>query len=132
MSGPVTLTKKGAIGVVTVDYPPVNALGEEQQVVERHAEERLDLASGDRRALSAASDVAIPAASISRPEAIAFPTAGGATAHALYYPPANPRYRAPAGTRPTATMRSSRMARSPLHHGLPVPSTIRPFFKSRS
>ena len=27
MSGPVSLTKKGAVGVIAVDYPPVNALG---------------------------------------------------------------------------------------------------------
>jgi dipeptidyl aminopeptidase/acylaminoacyl peptidase len=34
------------------------------------------------------------------PEHIAFPTEGGTTAHAFYYPPANPDYAAPAGTKP--------------------------------
>ena len=34
------------------------------------------------------------------PEHIAFPTEGGKTAHAFYYPPTNPDYVAPPGTRP--------------------------------
>jgi len=37
---------------------------------------------------------------ISRAEPIAFATGDGATAHGFYYPPTNPHYRAPAGTRP--------------------------------
>jgi dipeptidyl aminopeptidase/acylaminoacyl peptidase len=37
---------------------------------------------------------------LSRPEAVAFPTAGGATAHGLFYPPHNPDWAAPAGERP--------------------------------
>ena len=36
------------------------------------------------------------------------------------------------GTRPTATMRSPRMATSPRNHGLPVPSTILPLRMTRS
>jgi dipeptidyl aminopeptidase/acylaminoacyl peptidase len=35
-----------------------------------------------------------------RPTPVEFPTAGGTTAHALFYPPHNPDYRAPAGERP--------------------------------
>jgi len=37
---------------------------------------------------------------LSRPEPVAFPTAGGATAHGLYYPPHNPEWAAPEGERP--------------------------------
>ena len=37
-----------------------------------------------------------------------------------------------AGTRPTATMRSPRMATSPRNHGLPVPSTTVPLRMTRS
>ncbi len=36
----------------------------------------------------------------SSPEPIAFPTAGSATAHALYYPPTNPEVEAPGGEKP--------------------------------
>ena len=44
--------------------------------------------------------VPIDPAYISRPEAIVFPTEGGLTAHANYYPPANPDFVAPAGELP--------------------------------
>jgi dipeptidyl aminopeptidase/acylaminoacyl peptidase len=37
---------------------------------------------------------------LSVPEAIEFPTEGGVTAHAFYYPPKNPDYEAPAGELP--------------------------------
>lgn len=37
---------------------------------------------------------------ISRPESISFPTAGGEIAHAIYYPPQNKDFRAPADTNP--------------------------------
>ncbi|MCY0863773.1 MAG: prolyl oligopeptidase family serine peptidase, partial [Sulfobacillus sp.] len=37
---------------------------------------------------------------LSRPQPIEFPTADGTTAHAFYYPPVNPHYRAPEGERP--------------------------------
>ncbi|HSK51117.1 MAG TPA: prolyl oligopeptidase family serine peptidase [Clostridia bacterium] len=40
------------------------------------------------------------AAYVSRPESIAFPTSGGRTAYALYYPPLNPDFEGPAGERP--------------------------------
>src|SRR5262249_19895724 len=51
----------------------------------------------------------IPAA---RP--IAFPTAGGETAHALYYPPLSPRFSAPAGEKAPVLVKS---------HGGPTAST---------
>ncbi|WP_461482412.1 S9 family peptidase [Porticoccus sp.] len=37
---------------------------------------------------------------LSQPQPIRFPTANGRSAHAFYYPPANPQYRAPPGTLP--------------------------------
>lgn len=43
---------------------------------------------------------AVSAAYASRPHALAFPTGGGATAHAFYYPPLNPRFAAPEGEHP--------------------------------
>jgi dipeptidyl aminopeptidase/acylaminoacyl peptidase len=44
--------------------------------------------------------VDVPPSSLSVPDAIDFPTTDGATAHALWYPPANPDYSAPPGERP--------------------------------
>lgn len=42
----------------------------------------------------------VEAAYASRPHALSFPTGGGDTAHAFYYPPLNPRFAAPEGERP--------------------------------
>ncbi|MHB8283360.1 MAG: S9 family peptidase [Caulobacteraceae bacterium] len=42
----------------------------------------------------------IPPTFVSRAQPIDFPTAGGKTAHAFYYAPANPDFRAPAGEKP--------------------------------
>ena len=50
--------------------------------------------------LRRASTVAIDAATIAEPESIEFPTTGGRTAHALFYPPTNPLFAAPDGERP--------------------------------
>ena len=50
--------------------------------------------------LRRASTVTLDPATISRPEAIEFPTAGERTAHALYYPPTNPDVTGPDGERP--------------------------------
>jgi dipeptidyl aminopeptidase/acylaminoacyl peptidase len=44
--------------------------------------------------------IPIDPAYVSRPEAIVFPTEGGLSAHANYYPPANPDFVAPAGELP--------------------------------
>jgi dipeptidyl aminopeptidase/acylaminoacyl peptidase len=44
--------------------------------------------------------VDVPTAYLSVPYAIEFPTEEGLTAHALFYPPANPDYQAPEGERP--------------------------------
>ena len=50
--------------------------------------------------LRRASTMTLDPASISRPEAIEFPTTGDRTAHGLYYPPTNPDFVGPAGERP--------------------------------
>ena len=42
----------------------------------------------------------------SAPQAIDFPTEGGLTAHALYYPPSNPQYRAPADDLPPLVVKT--------------------------
>jgi dipeptidyl aminopeptidase/acylaminoacyl peptidase len=43
---------------------------------------------------------ALDEAYLARPEPVSFPTAGGATAHGLFYPPHSPSFTAPAGERP--------------------------------
>jgi dipeptidyl aminopeptidase/acylaminoacyl peptidase len=61
---------------------------------------RLDLATHAQIPLRQATEIAIESGYLSLPEAIEFPTSGGLTAHAFYYPPHNQDYAAPAGERP--------------------------------
>ena len=53
-----------------------------------------------QKSSAGAGPILIDPAYISRPEAITFPTEGGLSAHANYYPPANPDFVAPEGELP--------------------------------
>lgn len=66
----------------------------------------LDLASGRLNVLRRSSDIAIDAGYVSRPQALEFPTEHGRTAHALFYPPCNQDYAAPADERPPLVVKS--------------------------
>jgi len=60
----------------------------------------VDPRTGDREVVRRGRPVLIDPAYISRPEAVVFPTEGGLSAHANYYPPANPDFVAPTGELP--------------------------------
>ena len=81
----------GRAGIVTIAGSPT-----EPTVVARLDPATLAVAGILRRS----SGLALDPGAISTPEAIHFPTSGGRTAHALFYPPRNPRYVAPEGERP--------------------------------
>jgi dipeptidyl aminopeptidase/acylaminoacyl peptidase len=66
----------------------------------------LDVASGETKVLREASDERVDAAYVSLPKAIEFPTDGGRTAHAFYYPPRNPDFEGLEGERPPLLVRS--------------------------
>ncbi|HIC96727.1 TPA: S9 family peptidase, partial [Candidatus Bipolaricaulota bacterium] len=61
---------------------------------------QLDLATGQLEVLRRSSEVAIDPGYLSSPQAIEFPTEGGVTAHAFFYPPRNRDYVAPPDERP--------------------------------
>ena len=67
---------------------------------------RIDLASGTVNTLRTASSVQLDVGDISVAEAVEFPTAGGKTAHAFYYPPRNGDVAAPAGETPPLVVMS--------------------------
>ena len=69
---------------------------------------RLDLlhADGRRETLARAAPDDPDPAFVSRGEAVSFPTSGGRTAHAWFYPPKNPGFAAPEGERPPLVVRS--------------------------
>jgi dipeptidyl aminopeptidase/acylaminoacyl peptidase len=67
---------------------------------------RIDLRSGEERTLRAAADLTVDPAYLSVPQHLAFPTSGGRTAYAWYYPPTNPDVAAPEGESPPLVVMS--------------------------
>jgi dipeptidyl aminopeptidase/acylaminoacyl peptidase len=61
---------------------------------------RLDLKSGRLESLRQSDQAEVDQGYLSKPQAIEFPTEGGLTAHAFYYPPHNQDFAAPAGEKP--------------------------------
>ncbi len=61
---------------------------------------RLDLAGGALQPLRHASTRQIDPAFLAAPEVVDYPTTDGVTAHAFFYAPQNPHFRAPDGERP--------------------------------
>lgn len=78
----------------------------------------LDFAARSVEVLRQAAEVVVDAAYLSAPEEIEFPTDAGLTAHAVYYPPANPAFEGPPGERPPLIV---------LAHGGPTGSTSTQF-----
>jgi dienelactone hydrolase len=75
---------------------------------------RVELATGAAETIRPASEVALDKDHLSAPESIEFPTEGGLTAHAFYYPPRNRDFTAPPGERPPLLV---------ISHGGPTAST---------
>jgi dipeptidyl aminopeptidase/acylaminoacyl peptidase len=78
----------------------------------------IDPASGKASVLRMSSPIAGDPAYTSIPEQIEFPTDGGKTAHAIYYPPANRDFRGPEGEKPPLLV---------MIHGGPTSSTVATF-----
>lgn len=76
---------------------------------------RLNLADNKLEPLQNAVKVTVDTGYLSEPQAIEFPTEGGLTAHAFYYPPRNADYAAPAGEKPPLLVKS---------HGGPTAATV--------
>lgn len=75
---------------------------------------RIDLASGRATELCASSTLMLDPASVSEPVAVEFPTGGGLTAHAFYYPPRSADCAGPDGERPPLIV---------IGHGGPIAAT---------
>jgi dipeptidyl aminopeptidase/acylaminoacyl peptidase len=87
-------------------------------VTEPTALVRLDLATGEARALRRSQEAAINAAQVSAGQAIEFPTEQGLTAHGFFYPPRNPGFAGPQGELPPLLVMS---------HGGPTAATVSVF-----
>jgi dipeptidyl aminopeptidase/acylaminoacyl peptidase len=66
----------------------------------------VDPPTGGVQVLRSSEDRELDPGFLTVPEPIEFPTAGGRTAHALYYPPANPDAKGPEGERPPLVVAS--------------------------
>ena len=67
---------------------------------------QMDLDASRVEVLRSSSEAVVDARYLSTPEPIEFPTENGLTAHALFYPPRNGDYAAPAKERPTLLVKS--------------------------
>ena len=65
----------------------------------------IELATAAQEVVKVSNPAHIDAGNLSLPKAIEFPTEGGLTAHAIYYPPKNQRYEAPPGEQPPLMVR---------------------------
>jgi dipeptidyl aminopeptidase/acylaminoacyl peptidase len=79
---------------------------------------QMDLGTRQIEVLRCSSESSIEGGYLSTPQAIAFPTAQGFTAHAFFYPPQNQDYTAPPGEKPPLIVKS---------HGGPTASTSSSF-----
>jgi dipeptidyl aminopeptidase/acylaminoacyl peptidase len=82
----------------------------------------IDPGSGDQQVIRSSLSIEVDEAFLSRPQAIEFPTTGGAFAYAFYYPPTNADYAAPEGELPPLVVWS---------HGGPTGSTSPAFTLGR-
>ena len=78
----------------------------------------VDAETGEREVLRLSLDVPVPDELVSIPQAIEFPTEGGLTERAHYYPPTNPGFEAPAGERAPLIVES---------HGGPTDAAVAAF-----
>jgi dipeptidyl aminopeptidase/acylaminoacyl peptidase len=65
----------------------------------------IELATAAQEVVKVSNPAHIDAGNLSLPKAIQFPTEGGLTAHALYYPPKNQHFEAPPGEQPPLMVR---------------------------
>jgi dipeptidyl aminopeptidase/acylaminoacyl peptidase len=103
MSGTLTPLELPFISLSNVQLlsaNPPQAIAIAATAVEEAAVVTIDLTSGAHEVLRAPGELRLSAQYVSVGEAIEFPTAGGETAHAFYYPPQNPDHTAPADEKP--------------------------------
>ncbi|MFL6257725.1 MAG: S9 family peptidase [Pyrinomonadaceae bacterium] len=86
--------------ITYVRADPLRAVFRAGSPTMRVAVVELDLETRETTVLRSASETAVDPAYVSTPRAVEFPTEGGRTAHAFYYPPRNPDFAAPEGERP--------------------------------
>jgi dipeptidyl aminopeptidase/acylaminoacyl peptidase len=88
----------------------------------------IELGTGQYRVLRSPGTVKLDKASISIAESVEFPTSGGQTAHAFYYPPTHAEFSAPAGEKPPLIVK---VHGGPTSHSKPELSLATQYWTSR-
>ncbi|MGH8230163.1 MAG: S9 family peptidase, partial [Steroidobacteraceae bacterium] len=88
----------------------------------------VDLESAAHRILRAPASLELDPRYVSIAEPLEYPTAGTLTAHAFFYPPANPEFEAPSGERPPVIVKAHG---GPTSHSCPVFSLATQYWTSR-
>jgi dipeptidyl aminopeptidase/acylaminoacyl peptidase len=104
------------------------AIGIAASAFEEPAVVAVDLATEKHRVLRAPSDLRVDPRYISVAEPIEYPTAGGHTAHAFYYPPVNGDFSAPPGEKPPLVVK---VHGGPTSHSKPELSLATQYWTSR-
>jgi dipeptidyl aminopeptidase/acylaminoacyl peptidase len=104
------------------------AIGIAASPLEEPAVVTVDLQTGRHQVLRAPSTLKIDRGYLSMAEPIEYPTAGGHTAHAFYYPPANADFSAPPGEKPPLIVKAHG---GPTSHSKPELSLATQYWTSR-
>jgi dipeptidyl aminopeptidase/acylaminoacyl peptidase len=89
---------------------------------------RIDIATGESEVLRRSQELDLDPSQLSSPQAVEFPTTGGLTAYAFFYPPRNDNHAAPEGEKPPLVVFSHG---GPTSHSEPVLSLDVQFWTSR-
>ncbi len=96
--------------------------------IEESALVSIDLGTGQHRVLRSPTAIKLDKGLISVAEAVEFPTSGGQTAHAFYYPPTHCEFSAPAGEKPPLIVK---VHGGPTSHSKPELSLATQYWTSR-
>jgi dipeptidyl aminopeptidase/acylaminoacyl peptidase len=100
-SGKLTTLDLPFVGLSNIQLvSPNTAVAIAASPTEEAAVVTIDLGTGGYQVLRVPGSLKLETAFISVAESIKFPTAGGLTAHAFYYPPTNANFAGPAGEKP--------------------------------
>jgi dipeptidyl aminopeptidase/acylaminoacyl peptidase len=128
-SGKVRPLELPFVGLSSVELlSPAAAVAIAASAVEEPAIVSIDLATGSHRVLRAAGDLKVDRRYLSAAEPIEYPTAGGLTAHAFFYPPVNDDFCAPDGEKPPLIVKAHG---GPTSHSKPELSLATQYWTSR-
>ncbi len=117
------------VGLASIELlSPATALAIAASASDEPAVVGIDLETGSHRVLRAPGELKIDARYLSVAEPIEYPTAGGLTAHAFFYPPTNADFCAPQGERPPLIVKAHG---GPTSHSKPDLSLERQYWTSR-